>query len=285
MGTKGNAMVNTEILKYVTYIYFLSFMLYLMMMIMGKEVLGRIASYVTLASLAAHTIAIIFRWIESYKLGIGHAPLSNLYESLIFFAWTIILLYMVIEWRTKNRSMGAFATPLAFLAMAYASSPKISDSIQPLIPALKSNWLIAHVITCFFGYAAFGLAFALSIMFLLKRLETPQHKNAFLRLIPGGHLLDDLTYQMVAIGFLLLTLGIITGAVWAHSAWGSYWTWDPKETWSLITWLVYAAFLHSRMMRGWRGKKLAILSIVGFCCVLFTYFGVNYLAGLHSYAQ
>lgn len=278
-------MVNTEILKYVTYIYFLSFMLYLLMMVMGKEVLGRIATYVTLGCLAAHTIAIILRWVESYQLGIGHAPLSNLYESLIFFAWTIILLYMLVEWRTKNRSMGAFATPLAFLAMAYASSPKISDSIQPLIPALKSNWLIAHVITCFFGYAAFALAFAMSIMFLLKRLEKPETKNVFLRLIPGGHLLDDLSYQMVAIGFLLLTLGIITGAVWAHSAWGSYWTWDPKETWSLITWLVYAAFLHSRMMRGWRGKKLAILSIVGFCCVLFTYFGVNYLAGLHSYAQ
>jgi cytochrome c-type biogenesis protein CcsB len=278
-------MINTEILKYVTYIYFLSFMLYLMMMVMGKEILGRIATYLTLGCLAAHTIAIIIRWIESYKLGIGHAPLSNLYESLIFFAWTIILLYMLVEWRTKNKSLGAFATPLAFLAMAYASSPKISGSIQPLIPALKSNWLIAHVITCFFGYAAFGLAFALSIMFLIKRLDKPESKNAFLRVIPGGNLLDDLSYQMVAIGFLLLTLGIITGAVWAHSAWGSYWTWDPKETWSLITWLVYAALLHSRMMRGWRGKKLAILSIVGFCCVLFTYFGVNYLAGLHSYAQ
>lgn len=278
-------MINTEILKYVTYIYFLSFMLYLMMMVMGREILGRIATYVTLGCLAAHTVAIIFRWVESYNLGIGHAPLSNLYESLIFFAWTIILLYMIVEWRTKNKSLGAFATPLAFLAMAYASSPQISNSIQPLIPALKSNWLIAHVITCFFGYSAFALAFALSIMFLVKRLEKPGSRNIFLRLIPGGHLLDDLSYQMVAIGFLLLTLGIITGAVWAHSAWGSYWTWDPKETWSLITWLVYAAFLHSRMMRGWRGKKLAILSIVGFCCVLFTYFGVNYLSGLHSYAQ
>jgi len=278
-------MINTEILKYVTYIYFIAFMLYLVMMVMGKKSIGRLGTYATLAGLTAHTVALIFRWIESYRLGIGHAPLSNLYESLIFFAWTIILLYLVVEWRTKSRSIGIVATPLAFLAMAYASSPKISDSIQPLIPALQSNWLIAHVVTCFFGYAAFGLAFGLSLMFFIKGLEKPGSGNVFLRLIPKGELLDDLSYQMVAIGFLLLTLGIITGAVWAHSAWGSYWTWDPKETWSLITWLIYAAFLHSRMMRGWRGKKLAIMSVLGFCCVLFTYFGVNYLAGLHSYAQ
>ena len=178
-----------------------------------------------------------------------------------------------------------FVVPLAFLAMAYASySPNVSSRIQPLIPALKSNWLIAHVITCFVGYAAFALSFALSLMYLIKRLEKGGRTSVFLRLIPMKNILDDLNYQMVVIGFLMLTLGIITGSVWAHSAWGSYWTWDPKETWSLITWFVYASVLHSRMMRGWRGKKIAVFSVIGFCCVLFTYFGVNYLlSGLHSY--
>ncbi len=279
-------MINTVILSYITFVYFASFMCYLLMMVMGKEGFGRMATVVTLGGLAGHTLGIILRWVESYKLGIGHAPMSNLYESLIFFAWTIILLYLLIEWRTGNRSIGTFATPLAFLAMAYASySPEINDRIQPLVPALKSNWLIAHVVTCFFGYAAFALAFGLSLMFFLKRMEPEGGGNIFLRLIPGTSLLDELTYQMVLIGFLLLTLGIITGSVWAHSAWGSYWSWDPKETWSLITWLVYAAFLHSRLIRGWRGKRIAILSIIGFSCVLFTYFGVNYLAGLHSYAK
>jgi cytochrome c-type biogenesis protein CcsB len=230
-------------------------------------------------------MGLIYRWVESYRLGIGHAPLSNLYESLIFFAWAIILLYLLIEWRTRNRSVGVFITPIAFLAMAYASySPNINSRIQPLVPALKSNWLIAHVLTCFLGYAAFALAFCLSLMYFFKRMDKPSGKNLFVKLIPGTSILDDLNYQMVAIGFLLLTLGIITGSVWAHSAWGTYWSWDPKETWSLITWLVYAAFLHSRMVRGWRGKRLAVMSIVGFSCVLFTYFGVNYLAGLHSYA-
>ncbi len=251
-------------------------MLYLLMMVMGREMFGRLATVVSLAGLLGQSVAMVLRWIESYELGIGHAPLSNLYESLIFFAWTIVFFYLLIEWRTKNRSLGAFATPIAFLAMAYASySPTISSRIQPLVPALKSNWLIAHVLTCFFGYAAFALAFALSLMYLLKKREQPEGGNVFIRIIPDSAVLDDMNYQMVVIGFLMLTLGIITGSVWAHSAWGSYWSWDPKETWSLITWLVYAALLHS----------LALLSIIGFSCVLFTYFGVNYLAGLHSYAK
>jgi len=274
------------VLSYITFVYFASFLLYLLMMVMGKAILGRLATVITAIGLAGHTFAMILRWIESYRFGIGHAPLSNLYESLIFFAWGIILLYLLVEWRTKNRSIGAFATPLAFLIMAYASFTGITTRIQPLIPALKSNWLIAHVITCFIGYAAFAIAFGLSIMYLMKRLDGSGKTPALLKFLPESNILEELSYQMVVIGFILLTLGIITGAVWAHSAWGRYWGWDPKETWSLITWLIYAALLHSRMVRGWRGKRLAILSIVGFSCVIFTYLGVNFvLSGLHSYAQ
>lgn len=279
-------MINDTILNYMTFVYFGAFMLYLLMMVMGREIFGRLGTLFTSLGLLGHTVAIILRWTESYRLGIGHAPLSNLYESLIFFAWALILLYLLIEWRTKSRSIGAFATPLAFLIMAYASFTNVSSHIQPLVPALKSNWLLAHVITCFVGYAAFGIAFGMSIMYLLKRLDNPETDNLFLKLIPGSAILDELSYQLIVIGFILLTLGIITGAVWAHSAWGRYWGWDPKETWSLITWLVYAALLHSRMIRGWRGKRLAIFSIVGFFSVIFTYLGVNLiLSGLHSYAQ
>ncbi|MBW1912865.1 MAG: c-type cytochrome biogenesis protein CcsB [Deltaproteobacteria bacterium] len=274
-------MVNTIILSYITFVYFISFLFYLLMMTIKKELFGRVATYATLLGLIGHSIAIILRWIESYQLGIGHAPLSNLYESLIFFSWTIILLYLLMEWRTRNRTIGTFVTPIALLAMAYASfSPNIKSSIQPLLPALQSNWLITHVLTCFFGYAAFALSFALSLMYLLKKLDRPEKESTFLNLIPRSGILDELNYQMVVIGFLMLTLGIITGSVWAHSAWGTYWSWDPKETWSLVTWLI----------RGWKGKRLAVLSIIvlsiiGFACVLFTYFGVNYLSGLHSYAQ
>ena len=279
-------MLDSIILSYTTFVYFAAFMLYLLGMVMNRDILSRLATFASLLGLFAQTVGIIFRWVGSYKMGIGHAPFSNLYESLIFFAWTLMFLYMIVEWRTRNRTFGTFVTPLAFLAMAYASfSPSISSHIQPLIPALKSNWLISHVITCFFGYAAFGVSLALSLMYLLKRLDARGQKNIFLKLIPPEGILDDLNYQMIVIGFLMLTLGIITGSVWAHSAWGSYWSWDPKETWSLITWLIYAAVIDSRMVRGWKGKKIAILSMVGFACVLFTYFGVNYLAGLHSYAK
>jgi len=279
-------MLDSIILSYTTFVYFAAFMLYLLAMVMNRDLLGKLGTFASLVGLTAETVAIILRWVTSYRMGIGHAPFSNLYESLIFFAWTIMFLYMIVEWRTKNRTFGTFVTPLAFLALAYASfSPNISSHIQPLIPALKSNWLISHVITCFFGYAAFGVSFGLSIMYLLKRLDAPKRNNLFLKVIPSQEILDDLNYQMIVIGFLMLTLGIITGSVWAHSAWGSYWSWDPKETWSLITWLIYAAVIHSRMVRGWKGKKIAILSMVGFFCVLFTYFGVNYLAGLHSYAK
>ena len=279
-------MNNSLILSYTTFVYFLAFMAYLLGMVMNRAFFSRLGTYLSLLGFTAQTLAIILRWVESYKMGIGHAPLSNLYESLVFFSWTLMLLYLILEWRTKNRTIGTFVTPLVFLAMAYASfSPNISSQIQPLIPALKSNWLISHVITCFFGYAAFALSFGISIMYLLKLLDTAEKDNRFLRLIPSAAILDDLNYQMIVIGFLMLTLGIITGSVWAHSAWGTYWSWDPKETWSLITWLVYASVIHTRLVRGWKGKKIAILSIVGFACVLFTYFGVNYLSGLHSYAQ
>ena len=279
-------MLNTLILSYIIFIYFSAFLLYLLMMVMDIELFGRLATCVSVAGLSAHSFAIILRWIESHRLGIGHAPFSNLYESLIFFSWTIVLLYLIVEWRTKNKILGVFVMPMAFLAMSYASySPNIESRIQPLVPALKSNWLISHVITCFFAYAAFGLSFGLSLMYLLKRLDKTERSNIFLKLLPGPRILDELNYQMVVVGFLMLTLGIITGSVWAHSAWGTYWSWDPKETWSLITWLIYAAVLHSRMVRGWTGKRIAIFCFVGFFCVLFTYFGVNYLAGLHSYAK
>jgi len=277
-------MINTVILSYITFVYFFCFLAYLVLLVTGRQAFGKAATYLTIAGFAGHTVGIGFRWFESYKLGIGHAPLSNLYESLIFFSWAIILFYLIVEKRTRNKGIGAFVTPLAFLSLAYASfSGDITNGIQPLVPALQSNWLTTHVITCFFGYAAFALSFGMSIMYLIKVNEDKDKKGVIFNLIPGLSLLDELSYQMVVIGFLLLTLGIATGSVWAHTAWGSYWTWDPKETWSLITWLVYAAMLHARLMRGWKGKRLALISIIGFICVLFTYFGVNYLSSLHSY--
>ena len=277
-------IINTTILSWVTFIYFGSAIFYIFKMVTGKEFWGSLASIIAFIGLIAQTVGLILRWLESYKMGIGHAPLSNLYESLIFFSWAIVLLYLIIEWRIKSRNLGAFVIPFAFFSMAFASfSPNVNSRIQPLIPALQSNWLISHVITCFFGYAALTIACGLGFMYLLKGLEKGERPRLFFKLLPGREIVDELTYHSVVIGFIFLTLGIITGSVWAYSAWGSYWSWDPKETWSLITWLIYAAVLHSRFVHGWRGKRMAIMSIIGFASVLFTYFGVNYLPGLHSY--
>ena len=273
-------MSDTVILSWVTFIYFGASMFYLLRLITGKELWGLLALWTTVCGFSAQTIALVLRWMASYQLGIGHAPLSNFYESLIFFAWAVILLYLIVEWRTGLKSAGIFVTPLAFLLMAYASfSPNVNTRIQPLIPALQSNWLISHVVSCFIGYAAFTIAFGLSVMYLLKGAKR------FSRFLPETEFMDDLIHHNIVMGFILLTLGILTGSVWAHYAWGSYWSWDPKETWSLITWLIYATMLHSRFVRDRQGKRMAILAIIGFAAVLFTYLGVNYLPGLHSYLQ
>jgi cytochrome c-type biogenesis protein CcsB len=254
-------------------------------MVYGAEIWGRAASAIALTGLLIQSAGLLLRWKTSYDLGIGHVPLSNFYESLIFFAWTVVCLYLVIEWRTKNRTLGTFVIPVAFLSMAFASlSPTVNSRIQPLIPALQSNWLTSHVVTCFMGYAAFTAAFGLGIMYLLKGGKTDEKDaRGILRYIPASAVLEDLIYQSTVLGFVFLSIGIITGSVWAHYAWGSYWSWDPKETWSFITWLIYAAMLHARLIRGWRDKLMAVMAIIGFTSVLFTYLGVNYLPGLHSY--
>jgi cytochrome c-type biogenesis protein CcsB len=276
-------MTSSIVLSVTTFIYGLAAFLYIFSWVFRKTLPGTLAARIAILGLAGNTLGIGLRWAESYQMGIGHAPLSNLYESLVFFSWAIILLYQFIERKYENLTIGAFAAPLAFLALAYASfSPSVESSIQPLVPALKSNWLITHVVACFIGYAAFAIAFGISVMYLLKQGDK-KGTGSLRTHFPDLSVLDELTHQMVMFGFLFLSIGIITGAVWANSAWGRYWGWDPKETWSLITWFIYATLLHARMMRGWHGRRIALLSIIGFAAVLFTYFGVNYLPGLHSY--
>lgn len=275
---------NSQIISIVTFVYGLAGVLYLAAWVFRKELPGKLATWVAWAAWLGNTVGILLRWYESYQVGegYGHAPLSNLFESLVFFAWITGILYLVVERRYKNRVIGAFAMPLACLALAYASLGT-GKQIQPLIPALKSNWLIAHVITCFIGYGAFAVASGVSIMHLIKKGRDTD--TGIIARIPTARMMDELNHQLIVFGFLFLTVGIITGAVWANSAWGRYWGWDPKETWSFVTWLVYAALLHARLMRGWRGNRIAVLTLIGFAAVLFTYFGVNLLPGLHSYGS
>ena len=278
------SMISSTILSIVTFVYLLSTIFYICYLAFRSSVIGNLATSVTIVGLIGQITAFFLRWKESYALGYGHIPLSNQFESMVFFALVIILIYLVIEYKFKIKTIGAFVTPVASILLALTTlTDSFPNEIQPLVPALQSNWLTYHVITCFLGYAAFAVSFGVSMMYLMKTavLDGKRTKG----ILPDERVLDDINYKAIAIGFPMLTIGIITGAAWANYAWGSYWSWDNKETWSLVTWLFYAAFLHARFTRGWRGKKAAILSIIGFCAVIFTYFGVNYLLpGLHSYS-
>jgi len=265
-------------------IYLIAFLGYLIFTVTKMRFYGIFATLLLAVGLLFHSGGLVLRWIETHQTGYGYVPLSNMYESLIFFSWTIVLVYLILEFRYQQKVIGAFVTPFAFLAIALTSIiPGVESTITPLVPALQSNWLTIHVTTCFFGYASFAVSFGISILYLIREKKEVQ-KSVQGTWLPSTSTLDEVNYKSIVIGFPMLTLGIITGAAWANYAWGSYWSWDPKETWSLITWFVYAAFLHARFTRDWRGRKAAVLSIVGFAAVLFTYFGVNYLiSGLHSY--
>lgn len=270
-------MTSSLLLSITFGIYFAVAVGYLISLVFSNRKLGRFTNLVAWLGVAIQTAAIIMRWVESYQLGYGHAPMTNMYESLIFFAWAIMLSYLILEIFHPRSGLGAAVAPFAVLAMAYASF-YTEAQIQPLIPALKSNWLIAHVITCFLGYAAFAVACGTAIFYFVRRNRQAETEMPV-------RLLEELMYRTSLIGFLLLTAGIATGAVWADQAWGTWWSWDPKETWSLVTWFVYAILLHGRLVRGWGVNKVAWMSVLGFAAVIFTYFGVNYLlSGLHSYA-
>ncbi len=280
-------MNSSQLFGITTLAYLLSSAFYLALFVFKNRKLGTVASLLAIVGVLVQTVALGLRWYESYQIGIGHAPLTNMYESLVFFAWCTALFYLFMEFRFKARVVGAFVMPFAFVAMAYASFAKgINQEISPLIPALQSNWLIAHVVTCFIGYGAFAAAGGLGLMYLLKKRARNRNLSAetLTGSLPELKVIDDLIYKTIVFGFMWLSAGIITGAVWANEAWGTYWSWDPKETWSIITWFLYASTLHARFTRGWSGTRIAWLAIIGFIAVFFTYFGVNFLlSGLHSY--
>jgi cytochrome c-type biogenesis protein CcsB len=225
-----------------------------------------------------HSLALVSRYLEA-----GHTPITNLHESLSFFAWSIVAVYLLLNLKYRVDVLAAFISPIAAVLIILASLfPK---EILPVAPVLQSSWLPIHVILAFIGDAMFALAFAAGVMYLIQEKQIKSKKiGPFYHRLPALTVLDDLNYHCLSLGFPLLTLGIITGSVWAESAWGSYWSWDPKETWSLITWFLYAALLHGRLTVGWRGRKAAIFAIVGFAALVFTFLGVNLvLSGMHSY--
>ena len=260
------------------------------------------------------SIILAWRWIEN-----GYFPLSNLYESLLFFTWGMTLITLILESTTSLNLVGSAVSPLSLFVIGFAtlSLPDGMQKAAPLVPALKSNWLMMHVSIMMLSYSTLVIGSLLSIVFLFltrgrttllkgnsvgnlnfkvsdselsntlsieKIAESNEYNGVLENKLSLLESLDNLSYRIIGLGFPLLTIGIISGAVWANEAWGSYWSWDPKETWALITWLVFAAYLHTRITKSWQGKGPAILASIGFIVVWVCYLGVNFLGkGLHSY--
>ena len=266
-----------SILFYATMIlYLVSMVAYFVFFVTKKDIIANIAGYMILAAFVVHTATLVVRGLAANRL-----PLTNQFEYACSFSWGIALCYLVFLYKFKFKALGAFVTPVIFLVIGYAAMQ--SMEVKALMPALQSNWLAVHVSTSIIAYGAFGVAFAVSIMYLIKEKAVG---NAFWKKnVPDAKKLDVISYRAVALGFLFLTFTIITGSIWGEQAWGSYWNWDPKETWALITWFIYAIYLHQRIFRKMNGRSAAIYATAGFVCVLFTYVGVNtLLPGLHSYA-
>ena len=254
-------------------VYALALMAAIIGLVSKRRFFDGVATALMGIGVAVQTAYIVARWVAA-----GRPPFSNMFESLVLFGWAVAAIYLLLRIWIGVPLLAAPAALMSALALAYAST--FGFEIQPLVPALQSNWLTFHVFTCFLGYGGFAVSFFAGIAFLVAdragSTASPALKDT----------LEGVMARTVSFGFIFLSLGIITGAVWANSAWGSYWSWDPKEVWSLITWLIYAAFLHCRFMRGWRGRRAAWISVIGFASVLFTYVGVNLLlSGMHSYGS
>ena len=266
---------------------------------------SRVVRLLVAAANLALTAQLVLRWWQS-----GHFPISNLYESLCFLAWACTLTQLLVERSYPTPLVAAAATPMGLGCVAFASFA-LPDQLQqaaPLVPALRSSWLVMHVSVIMVSYAALLVGSLLSAAVLVtdrgRNLELRSssigsggYRQAQLAVEsgPGGlnlasaslslsEQLDSLSYRTITVGFLLLSIGIVSGAVWANEAWGSWWSWDPKETWALICWLVYAAYLHTRLSRGWQGRRPALVAVAGLVVICVCYIGVNLLGiGLHSY--
>jgi cytochrome c-type biogenesis protein CcsB len=232
----------------------------------------------TVIGFVLHSTNLIDRFILS-----GHMPAISIHEAISLFTWSIVLIFFFIKYRYKIGLLGSFIMPWVFGFMLIASA--FPREIQPLTPALNSFWLIVHTMLAFLSYASFGLSCGIGMMFLIQYSFVKSRKlgDLFKRL-PSLNILDDVNYRLIKTGFFLLTLAIISGSLWSQTAWGSYWLWQPKQVWSLITWLIYAMIIHLRLRVGLRGRRGSILSILGYAVTLFTFFGVDILLkGLHTF--
>ena len=275
----------------------------------NSSLLAKMGRFSTIIANGIIFFILCSRWIVA-----GYFPLSNLYESLLFLTWMLLTIYLYIETKTKSKLIGSVLIPVTLFISGFANltlSPEMQKA-SPLVPALQSNWLMMHVSMMLLSYSTLIMGSLLCILFLVisrsKEVDLKVIENSSLPLYnimldyyeakllsPSTEIselgrlkllqsLDNWSYRIIGLGFPFLTIGIISGGVWANEAWGSYWSWDPKETWALITWLVFATYLHARITKNWEGKKTAILGSLGFFVIWICYLGVNFLGkGLHSY--
>ena len=270
--------VDVLLFKITLLLYFAATVLFLVDVIARLEQAGRAARWVLVGGFVVHCGALVSRFVAS-----GYTPVANLYESLSFFAWTVVGIYLLFDLRYRLAVLGAFICPLALILMIAGGAA--TKKVQQLNPMLDSWWFPVHVTLAFLGNAVFAIAFGAGIMYLLQeRMLKSKKFSALYYRLPSLQTLDSINYKCLTFGFPLMTMGIISGAIWANSAWGGYWRWDPKETWALITWFLYAALLHGRLTIGWRGRRAAIFAIIGFLCLLFSFLGVNMLmSDVHSF--
>ena len=264
---------------------------YLGGLIARSEYAARVGSALTWAATVMGSAGLMVRWRESYLIShdVGHIPVSNLYEVFILFSIITALLYLYYEGRYRTRALGGFVLLVISAAVAFLlwyTFDRNAHEIQPLVPALQSYWMKIHVPANFIGYGAFALAAMVGVAYLIRSRGGVSMSDAGSSVLPSPEILDDVMYKAIALGFAFFTVATILGALWAAEAWGGYWSWDPKETWALIVWLNYAAWLHMRLTKGWRGRPMAWWAIVGLFVTLFAFLGVNmFLSGLHSYGE
>lgn len=281
-----------SLIMWMSTLFALSGAAYVLHLWRGSDFVGQLGAALCWGAVCAGLSGLLVRWRESYLLGadIGHIPISNLYEVLVLFCLITALIYLYHEWQGKTRALGAFVLPLIAAAVAFLlwyAFARAGHSIQPLVPALRSYWMKLHVPANFIGYGCFAVAAMLGCAWLTRdTLGRRRPEARLLRRLPDTALLDQLLYRTVTLGFSSFTLATVLGSLWAAEAWGAYWSWDPKESWALIVWLNYAAWLHARMGHAGRGRLLAWWAIAGLLITLFAFLGVNlFLSGLHSYGQ
>ena len=255
-----------------------------------SEFVGKVATFLVWSAVAFGLTGMMVRWRESYLINpdYGHIPLSSLYEVFILFVIVTSLIYLYYEQKMKTKALGGFVMLVVSAAVGFIlwyTFDRHANVIQPLVPALKSYWMKIHVPANFIGYGAFSLAAMVGLAYLITdKLAQKNPNSPFVKAMPSLEKMDDLMYKSISLGFAFFTIATILGAMWAAEAWGGYWSWDPKETWALIVWLNYAAWLHVRMTKGWRGRPLAWWALVGLIVTTFAFLGVNmFLSGLHSY--